>query len=407
MAAAEQPCMAPPSRASSMLLTAKAGTKRADPGPLTWEQWVLRRKLAALWVFLIVLTHAVYISVAAFVLDKPPLSIGLYFPERSEGGVTMRELGGLLALAAVIGAAMTAAQELVRPLMSEKQRGEKIFFFSSVAMRFVFLGVLAYHHYGPGGWDAAIESDGRHRMLLMSLFFAAYSTDVLQLWRRPHEFPKSFRSFMVAHHVLSFAWFTPWLIAIAPRVVQGEAIWKTVFVYLTAAVPNHTYKLIGCWYKPHWYQHLVVPAILGHWAVLIASQGYFWHECMCSSWGCWYPASMIMLFGAWGMAFYDVPSFFDVLVVYHTKLYGCQFGIWDILPILFKNKGCPIPAAAAAAAAAAAGAAPGSPAVGSLSRAGSAGTIEVELLLPAAAAALGAKGASELRARRPGAPAVA
>jgi hypothetical protein len=73
-----------------------------------------------------------------------------------------------------------------------------------------------------------------------------------------------------------------------------------VFVYLCAAVPNHIYKLVACWYRPPWFQRLLMPAVYAHWAVLIASQGYFWNQCMCSAWGCWYPASMIMLFGESG-----------------------------------------------------------------------------------------------------------
>jgi hypothetical protein len=72
-----------------------------------------------------------------------------------------------------------------------------------------------------------------------------------------------------------------------------------VFVYLSAAIPNQSYKLMGCWYKPSWYSLLILPAIAAHWLVLLTSQGYFFTQCACSAWGCWYPASIMMLTGAW------------------------------------------------------------------------------------------------------------
>lgn len=62
----------------------------------------------------------------------------------------------------------------------------------------------------------------------MALFYASYTSDLLQLWRRPREFSKSFTAFMVPHHILSFLWFTPWLVFMAPRGPQGAAIFNTV-----------------------------------------------------------------------------------------------------------------------------------------------------------------------------------
>jgi len=167
---------------------------------------------------------------------------------------------------------------------------------------------------GPGGHDAMLTGDAAHRNPMMALFYAGYTTDLLQLLRRPQEFARSFRSFMVPHHLLSFAWFTPWMVFLAPRGAEGAAIWNTTFVYLCAAVPNHSYKLLGCWFKPRWYGWLVGPSICAHWLVLLASQRYYFSQCACSAWGCWYPGSVMMLVGAWGMAVWDVPSFLDSIV---------------------------------------------------------------------------------------------
>lgn len=62
----------------------------------------------------------------------------------------------------------------------------------------------------------------------MALFYAGYTSDMLQIWRRPSEFSKSFAGFMVSHHVMSFMWFTPWLVFAAPSGPQGAAIFNTV-----------------------------------------------------------------------------------------------------------------------------------------------------------------------------------
>jgi len=104
----------------------------------------------------------------------------------------------------------------------------QVFFASSLATRVVFLTTLAFNHFGPAGEDALTRGDGHYRMTLMALFYAAYSTDILQMVRRPDEFAKSFRHFMIPHHVLSLAWFTPWLVWMAPRGVEGAPIFNTV-----------------------------------------------------------------------------------------------------------------------------------------------------------------------------------
>lgn len=73
-----------------------------------------------------------------------------------------------------------------------------------------------------------------------------------------------------------------------------------MFIYLSAAVPNHGYKLVSCWFKPAWYSLLMGPSIFAHWGVLLVSQRYYFVQCACSAYGCWYPAAIIMLTGARG-----------------------------------------------------------------------------------------------------------
>jgi hypothetical protein len=85
---------------------------------------------------------------------------------------------------------------------------------------------------GPNGNVAQIEGDFAHRNLLMALFYASYTSDLIQMRRRPEEFTKNFMNFMTPHHLLSFAWFTPWMVFMAPRGAEGAPIWNTVRVVL-------------------------------------------------------------------------------------------------------------------------------------------------------------------------------
>lgn len=45
------------------------------------------------------------------------------------------------------------------------------------------------------------------------------------------------------------------------------------------------------------YGRLMCPAIYAHWLVLLTSQAYFFTQCPCSAWGCWYPGAIFMLIG--------------------------------------------------------------------------------------------------------------
>jgi hypothetical protein len=94
--------------------------------PLSAMQKAACRRLAVLWVCVIVVTFCVYVSVPAFALPRPPRRMGLYFPAWADGGLTMLEAGRLLLLSTVIGAVITAAQDLARPMLGDKLVGEKV-----------------------------------------------------------------------------------------------------------------------------------------------------------------------------------------------------------------------------------------------------------------------------------------
>ncbi|KAI8476545.1 MAG: hypothetical protein J3K34DRAFT_455667 [Monoraphidium minutum] len=367
---------------------------RPPPGTLA-----ARRAQAALWAAVTAGLITIY-SCLAYALARsvgPAVTQrGLVVPPPGASGLGLRELGYIFGLAAAMTAAITSAQDwMLRPLMGPRRTGEKVFFFSSLATRAAFAAVLLRHHYAaPAPKILAPEGDLGHRYILMALFYASYTTDLLQLRRRPQvgfidcsvlhkghsllpagvgpnivnitfettfkpssppciiinpcpqEFTPNFCSFMALHHGLSFAWFTPWMALLAPRGgPEGAAIWNTVFVYLCAAVPNHFYKLVqGCLpTAPPWYGWLMGPAVCCHWLVLLGSQKYYFQQCGRGPWGCWTPGTLMMLAGAWGMAVWDVPQFLDAIVANNSKLLGTRIGFWDIGPLLLRGGRGPEP----------------------------------------------------------------
>jgi hypothetical protein len=62
-------------------------------------------------------------------------------------------------------------------------------------------------------------------------------------------------------------------------------------------VPIHAFKLVTCYYKPAWAGLALYPVLYVHWGLLVASQAYFNTHCPCSSLGCWYPGSLLVIIG--------------------------------------------------------------------------------------------------------------
>jgi hypothetical protein len=62
-------------------------------------------------------------------------------------------------------------------------------------------------------------------------------------------------------------------------------------------VPIHAFKLVTCYRKPAWSGLALWPVLSLHWGLLIASQAYFNTQCACSALGCWYPGSVLVIFG--------------------------------------------------------------------------------------------------------------
>jgi hypothetical protein len=190
-----------------------------------------RRRQAVLWAVTVVASLTLLLGGFAALTPRPPP--GQPFVWRPAGGVGLSpgEAAAVLANAAAMGAAILAVQELLlRPLFGRgaPHATDAVFFGSSIAVRAVFAAALLRHHYGPDGHDAAARGDLAHRLPLVSLFIAAYSTDLVQMLARASEFSNNYTSMVVPHHVLSLAWFGVWLAAAAPRSSAGAPAWNTV-----------------------------------------------------------------------------------------------------------------------------------------------------------------------------------
>jgi len=372
-----------------------------------------RRQQAALWSSVFALAILLFGYVIFGVVPQPPFySMGWARIGRDSLGLTLAEIAQLLTYFAASSAALLALQAFVlRPLFggSAKHTNEATFFASSIVVRLVFLTTLAYHHYGPGGEDAPVVGDLAHRLPIVALFFAAYSTDLVQLLRRGDEFSASYPKMIVPHHWLSLAWFSAWLLLAAPRSIGGAPLWNTVswcinqsaavgrpgrhveaairnatplarlrhrsttirpnpliatrtryshctqaVLYLTCCVPVHMWKLVTCFHRPWWTPLTVLPVLCLHWLALLGSQAYFFTQCPCSALGCWYPGSVVMFAGGWGMVLYTLDTRLQSIVAGGSRALGTPITFHEMVPILLGkdpllvNKKAPAPAPAPA-----------------------------------------------------------
>ncbi|KAI8463656.1 MAG: hypothetical protein J3K34DRAFT_443099 [Monoraphidium minutum] len=277
----------PPQRAAAAIAAATLHSKR--------------RVQAWLWGCYVVGVLSMYGYIALAVVPRPPPEMGFNWAPWRTAGIGVASMAHVLGLAMLMASGLVAFQELVwrRALDGSPNASERIFFASSLAARALFLATLALHHYGPGSQDAAAVGDARHRTFLFAAWYAAYAADLWQLLMRPKHFSRAFVGLMVPHHFVSLAWFGLWMVTLAPRDAGGAPIWNTAIIYLCGCIPNHTFKLWTTYHRPKWAGLLVGPATMCHWAILLMSQGYFFSQCTCSSWGCWFPGSVVMLVGAW------------------------------------------------------------------------------------------------------------
>jgi hypothetical protein len=139
-------------------MTAAASPKGGKPAA-TPAEWEARRRGAVFWTAYIAWLVVFYTTVTFAVVPRPPSKMGMHWPAAGQSGLCLGEVAHIFGLALAMGAAITAAQDLAWPLIGAARRGEKVFFFSSVASRVAFLAVLGYHHYGA----AAAAGEGLPR----------------------------------------------------------------------------------------------------------------------------------------------------------------------------------------------------------------------------------------------------
>lgn len=210
--------------------TAPPPGRRAAAGAAEASLHSKRRVQAWIWATYVVTVTSAYAYVALFHVQRPPAAMGFYWAPWSSAGVSLASMGKVLGLGALMTAALVAFQELVwrRALDGSANATERIFFASSLAARALFLGTLAWHHFGPGAADAAAVGDSGHRTFLFAAWCAAYAADLWQLMVRPKHFSRAFVGLMVPHHFLSLAWFGLWMLTLAPRDAGGAPIWNMV-----------------------------------------------------------------------------------------------------------------------------------------------------------------------------------
>ncbi|GBF91848.1 hypothetical protein Rsub_04953 [Raphidocelis subcapitata] len=355
------------------------------PAPLA-----ARRRQAALWGATLTAGLALILGGFAFLTPRPPPGQPFVWRPPGGAGLTAREAAGVLAGAAAMGAAILAVQELLlRPLFGRRapHTTDAVFFSSSIAVRAVFAAVLARHHFGPDGADAAALGDLGHRLPIVALFIAAYASDLVQMLARPSEFGNNYTSMVVPHHVITLAWFGAWLAVAAPRSAAGAPVWNTAVFYLTCCVPIHAFKLATAFHKPRWAPLMLLPVLCLHWALLLGSQAYYFAQCSCSALGCWNLGSVLLMLGGWGMVIYTLDTRFNSIVQGGSRVLGAPISFYDI-PALLAGRdpaaSAPAPRAPEAASEAAAGAS---------SEADDAPQVTAEIVLPTAkAAAAGGKG---------------
>jgi hypothetical protein len=144
---------------------------------------------------------------------------------------------------------------------------------------------------------------------------------------------------VVPHHWLSLAWFGAWLVLpLAPRAAAAAPVYDTATLYLSCCVPIHLFKLVTCLYRPKWTPLLVAPVLVAHWAALLGSQAYYNATCGLSQAGCWYPGSIVMLAGGWGMVLYTLDQRFASIVGSGSKYFGTPIAPRDLPRLLLGGR---------------------------------------------------------------------
>jgi len=194
------------------------------------DPYAAHRRQALIWITLIPSLVAFCFLVAFCVVPRPPAAMGFFWPPRERVGLSRADVTSIAALAALFTALIIGSQEvLLRPFLPESPATtDALFWGTSCAVRAVFFAVLGWHHYGPSSHDAAATGDTGYRTVLMGLWYAAYSADLIQVFRRPGGVSKAFVAQMVPHHVISLAWFGLWMLTLAPGDAGGAPIWNTV-----------------------------------------------------------------------------------------------------------------------------------------------------------------------------------
>ncbi|KAI8474747.1 MAG: hypothetical protein J3K34DRAFT_406472 [Monoraphidium minutum] len=178
-----------------------------------------------------------------------------------------------------------------------------------------------------------------------------------------------------------------WLLALAPRGAAGAHLFDAVVVFVVACAPLDAVKLAACYRHPSWAPLAELPALLAHWALLLAGARRHFDQCGASPLGCWHLGATSLMLGGCGIALYSLRFQAASVVAGCSRALGAPIRLRDIPPLLLGRD--PHPAAAATERAPPAGSKADAGAGGATARrvviaGGGTAAVTVELLLPEA-----------------------
>jgi hypothetical protein len=196
-----------------------------------------RKQQAVLWGCVTSSTFVIfYVLAPLFVLPGVPAGMGYKPLPQGEAGMGLVPFGRVLLLSGLMTAAILVFEEAVmRPFFkraagsNEKIVTEAVIFTFSIFARLTFGATLVYHHYiGASRHNAAAVGDGAYREPTLALFYALYFSELLQMCVLYEDFGRSYTGQMIGHHYITLAWFSVWMLFLAPKSADGAAIWNAV-----------------------------------------------------------------------------------------------------------------------------------------------------------------------------------
>lgn len=93
---------------------------------MTLPEWAARRRQARYTLCALLCLLATFSCITYAVIPKHLSGMGLHWPQKRDSGLTLQEVTNLVVMATVMGVGMTAAQDILWPIMDPVRKGEKV-----------------------------------------------------------------------------------------------------------------------------------------------------------------------------------------------------------------------------------------------------------------------------------------